>query len=94
MVDWLECVEGTFRSVSELSEIETGGAQPMRVNRAIGAGAVRSRCGLACGRFEELSHGVLGTPCVVAVGLGEVVESFLDPHDGDSKVGQAGEVSR
>ena len=50
--------------------------------------------GSGSGRFEELSHGVLGASCVVPVGLREVVESPLDAHDGDGEVGQAGEVAR
>ena len=45
-------------------------------------------------RFEEVAHGLLGAPGVVSMGLGEVVESAFQAHDGDGDVGQAGEVAR
>ena len=43
--------------------------------------------------FEEPSHGVVGASGVVTMGLGEMVETSLDAHDGDGEAGQVGEVA-
>ena len=76
------------------------GCGAWRANRSVGAYVWYASCGneqaqwSGFGRFEELAHGVLGSSGVVSMGLGEEVESSLDPHDGDGEVGQAGEVAR
>ena len=84
--------------MERLGRFENGGTERVQANRSIGPagerGGERSRRSSACRWFEELSHGVLGSSCVVAVSLGEVVESPLDAHDGDGEIGQAGEVAR
>ena len=50
--------------------------------------------GSASGRIGELVYGVPGPVGMVSAGLGEGVEAHLDPNDGDSRTGQAGEIAR
>ena len=64
------------------------------VGAVVEPGAEGAAWGSAFWRVEDLAHSVVGTPGVVPMGLGGVLEAPLEAHDGDGEVGQAGEVAR
>ena len=50
--------------------------------------------GSGAGRAQDRVERILRTGGIVAVGLGHVAEAALAAHDGDGRVGQAGEIAR
>ena len=73
---------GALRSAGTVS---SGAARPV---------AVVMSAGVRRWRVEDRVEGILRTGGVVAVGLGQVAKRALAAHDGDGRVGQAGEIAR
>ena len=87
---WLDSVEG---AVSDPPHGAFALGRPVIQRRGAGApGSAALSAGSGGGHVHDRVESILRAGGIVAVGLGQVAEAALAAHDGDGRVGQAGEI--